>query len=162
MVIVLTVVNNTNNHRKIIKIGINFIIPIVILIFVLTSFMNLSLFSAELGIDATRYSTASYNSIGITVLIVVLYYVGKVFPKVSLKRKVTIFIISLLILTDVVIWANLSLIEIVMEGIGSISVDLTPLFMGFVIVLILNLFIKGCGLFNIIKEDKIKEKKRVT
>ena len=154
MVIVMTVVNEIK-YRKMIKVGINFIAPIVLLIYLVTSFMNLSLISAEFGIDAIQYRTATYSSIGITVLLTVLYFLGRVYPKVSLKRRVTIFIISLLVLTDGIIWWDLRIIEIFMEGTGSISVDLTPLFLGIIILLSCNLILKGFNLFSIGKETKL-------
>lgn len=81
-------------------------------------------------------------------IITLLYFVSRVFPKVSFKRKATVFIISLLMLVDDVIWADLSLIKVIVEGSGSISVDITPIFNGFIIILSFNLFIKGFNLFN--------------
>ena len=60
-------------------------------------------------------------------------------------------------LIDGFTWMGLGLIEIILEGIGSISVDLTPLFMGLIIVLSLNLFIKGFDLFSSTKKDKRKD-----
>jgi hypothetical protein len=152
----MTVVN-TSKYRKIIGYGINFIAPTVFQIYLLTSFINFSIFSSQLGIDAIRYKIAIYCSIGITVFIIPLYFVARVYPKFSLKRKATVFITSLLMLTDGIIWASLGLIEIFMEGIGTISVDFTPLFMGLIIILTLNLFIKGGVLFNIKKEDKTQK-----
>jgi len=143
----MTVVN-TIKYRKIIRVGINFLAPIVLLIYLVTTFMNLSLINAELGMDVIRYRTATYSSIGITILITALYLVGRVYPKISIKRKVIYFMISLLMLADVIIWKNLGLVKIVMEDIGSISVDFTPIFMGLIIVLSLNLLIKGFDLFK--------------
>lgn len=132
-----------NKFHKVIKIGINYISPIVLLIYVITTFINLSLFSTELGTDAIRYRIATYSSIGITVLITLLYIVSRVYPKVSFKRKATVFIISLLMLIDGFIWVNLSLIEFSLQDFGSFSVDFSLLFTGIVILLLINVVVKG-------------------
>ena len=153
MASVMTVVN-TNKYQKIIKAGLNFLVPSILLIYFISSLMTLSLFSAELGNDAIRYNIMIFSSIGITSLITGLFYLSRVYPKFSIKKRISVFTISLLTLTDSIIWWDLRIIEILIEGIGSISVDLTPLFLGLLILLSCNLFLKGLNLFT---SHKIKE-----
>jgi hypothetical protein len=68
-----------------------------------------------------------------------------------------ISIISLLMLIDSIIWWDLGLIDINLEGIGSFTIDLTPLFIGPTIILAFNLFINGFDLLR--KREKERKKK---
>ena len=149
----MTVVNG-NKSRKIIKFAIIYLAPIVFLIYVLISLADFSFLISTFGTETLHYEIAIIGSIWITLLIIILYYVSRIYPKASYRRKFLILVISLLMLIDGIMWADLGLIEIVIEGIGSISVDFTSLFIGIFIILSLNLIVIGFNLFIIGRSSK--------
>lgn len=151
MVIVMTVVNAIK-YRKIIKLGINIIMPVILLIYSTTILLDPTLVSNVVGNNLVRYQLTIISSVGISILILILFYISRVFPKNSFKRSVNLFGVSLLMLIDGYIWAKFSFIEVVIEDIGSFSVDSTFLFKGLIVFLSLNVFLKGLDLFSSTKE----------
>ena len=137
-----------NKLRKITKVGINLIIPIVLLIYSITIFLNSGLFSKDLVDYLINYRTAIFISIGISISITILFYISRVFPKNSFKRIVNQFVVSLLMLMDSCLWVNFSVFEIGIEGVGFFSVDSTLILIGLTILLSINVFLKGFDLLN--------------
>ena len=144
------IVVKSNIYRKILIFGINLIIPIIFLIYSITTFMNFALLSTELGENLISYRLSMFISIGISISITILFYISRVFPKNSFKRSVYLFVVSLLMVIDGFLWAQFSVIQIKIEDIGSFSVDSTLIFIGLIILLSLNVFLKGFDLYGIL------------
>ena len=142
------IVVNSNKYRKVIKLGITYITPLVLLIYSTTILLDPTLASNILGNNLVSYQLAIISSVGISILILILFYISRVFPKNSVKRSVNLFGISLLMLIDGCIWAKFSVLEIRIENVGSFSVDSTLIFIGLIILFFINVFLNGFGLVN--------------
>ncbi|GAI06011.1 unnamed protein product, partial [marine sediment metagenome] len=118
------------------------------LIYSITILLDSTLVSNVLGGYLQPYKITIISSIGISILITILFCISRVFPKNSFKKSVNLFVTSLLMLIECVIWAHFSLIEIRIEDVGSFSVDATLIFMGLIILLSLNVFIRGFDLLS--------------
>ena len=138
----------TSKIRKIIKVGINLIIPIFFLIYSITFFLNSALIGNDLGDYLINYKSAIFISIGISISITLLFYISRVFPNNSFKRNVNSFLVSLLMLIDGCLWANFSVLEISIEDVGFFSVDSTLIFVGLIIFLSITVFLRGLHLLN--------------
>lgn len=93
-----------------------------------------------------RIRIATFSSIGLSILISTLYFVGYKYPKKSVKRQICSFLSSILILIDVAVWSLVTLIEVSIEGTGSVTIDSTPIFIATFTIFGLNVLKKGYDL----------------
>lgn len=100
-----------------------------------------------IGIASSHFITklrfTSYISITLCILVSISFFIGYRYPKKSEKRVLFSLIASILILLDGTVWMMTYKVEINLSDIGSIYFDFTPLALGFLLLLVFNIFLKS-------------------
>jgi len=121
------------------------IITLFISVYLLMDLNNPSL----VGVDIR------YISIGFTILISISSYLGYYYPRNSSRRAIFLLILSICILIDVCLLSLSAIIEIEIEGVGTVIIDSRPLFVAPIILLSFNVFKKIIDLFESWKNKNV-------
>lgn len=100
---------------------------------------------------AIRYEIMIYGSIILTILISLTYYLGYYYPENSIKRGIYLLLASIFILLDAFLWALTAVIKIEIDGVGSIIIDTTHLYIAPLFLFTGQIFKKIYDLLDFIK-----------
>ena len=89
-----------------------------------------------------------YISVIFTILTSISYYLGYYHPKNSIRRAIFLLISSIFILIDVCLVALTAVVEIEIEGVGTVIIDTRALFIAPIIILSINVFKNIIDLFD--------------
>jgi len=135
------------------------IIAIVLSAYFLMNLKNTSLECGNMTNYALSYETIIYGSIFLTILISISYYLGYYYPENSIKRGIYLLLASIFILLDACLWALTAIINIEIDGVGSIIIDTTHLYIAPIYLFTGQIFKKIYDLLDFIKnkDEYLKE-----
>lgn len=135
------------------------IIAIVLSAYFLMNLKNTSLEGGNMTDYALSYETIIYGSIFLTILISISYYLGYYYPDNSIKRGIYLLLASIFILLDACLWALTAIINIEIDGVGSIIIDTTHLYIAPIYLFTGQIFKKIYDLLDFIKnkDEYLKE-----
>jgi hypothetical protein len=114
---------------------------------IITLFISVYLLT-NLNIALNEGINITYISIGLNILISISYYLGYYYPRNSNKRTIFLLASSIIILINLWLVSLTAIIEVEIEGIGTIIIDSRPLFVAPIILLTLIVFKKVIDLFD--------------
>lgn len=135
------------------------IIAIVLSAYFLMNLKNTSLEGGNMTDYALSYETIIYGSIFLTILISISYYLGYYYPENSIKRGIYLLFAAIFILLDACLWALTAIINIEIDGVGSIIIDTTHLYIAPIYLFTGQIFKKIYDLLDFInnKDEYLKE-----